>query len=207
MHVLTRVGVLAAALSCAAWAAPSGAGGDSAGSSRSAEPRRSFYTTGVAVGYLLPQSGTYSYTRSTGGLFGDTETESPARILRISMLNMWRFDNLMLATDGSIGVLPDRFILGADLGLDYVFGHGMATPFVGGAVGIRHGPIDDGPGDKLNTGPALSAQGGMLIFGGYDVNVLIRGQYSMTFTEDRDRGFVVDAGVVYAFQADRSSRR
>jgi hypothetical protein len=191
----------------AAFAAPEGADSGVSKAGR-AEPRKSLYTTGLAVGYLAPVAGTYSYTRATNGLLNPTySTESPAAILNLTSVNIWRFDGLMLETDGSLGLLEDRFILGADLTLNYVFFDGMASPFAGGGAGIRHGPVDDGPGDKLNTGPALCAQAGLLLFGGYDVNVVVRGKYVHTLTGDMDRGFVVDAGVVYAFQGDRSSRR
>jgi hypothetical protein len=208
MHVLTRVVVLAGVLSFAG-AAFAASGADSAGAKASSEPRKSLYTTGIAVGYLIPVSGTYSYTRATSDLLGSSyATESPAAILNLSSVNIWRFDHLLLETDGSLGLLEDRFILGADLTLNYAFGTGMMIPFAGGGVGVRHGPVDDGPGNKLNTGPALSAQAGLLLFGGYDVNVLIRGKYVHTLTGDMDRGFVADAGVVYAFQArDRDPGR
>ena len=182
---------------------------DSGNASKASGPRKSLYTTGIAVGYLVPVSGTYSYARATSGFLNPSyETESPAAILNLSSVNMWRFGHLLLETDGSLGLLEDRFILGADLTLNYVFGDGMVSPFAGGGVGIRHGPVDDGPGDKLSTGPALHAQSGLLLFGGYDVNVVVRGKYVHGLIGDRDRGFVADAGVVYAFQSQaRGSER
>jgi hypothetical protein len=137
------------------------ASGTDSGGTKASGPKKSLYTTGIAVGYLVPFSGSYTYTRGGGGLFGSPqETESPAAILHLSSVNMWRFDHLLLETDGSLGLLEDRFILGADLTLNYAFGTGMVSPFAGGGVGIRHGPVDD-TGNKLNTGPALSAQAGI----------------------------------------------
>ena len=178
---------------------------DSGKGAKESEPRHSLYMTGASVGYLFPISGSYSYQKASGGgvLPTNASTESPSQILRVSMQNILQFNSLLLSTDGFIGLLPDQFILGADMSLNYLFGKGMVSPFAGGWLGIHYGPVDDGSEDKLYTSPAVNAQGGLLFFRGYDVNIILRGQYVKVLGGDRDNGVVADAGVVYSFQATR----
>jgi hypothetical protein len=165
------------------------------------EPGRSLYSSGISLGYLLPANGKFAYVRETGSILMPSEEEKAySRILQIAMLNTWQFDDLLLRTDLSVGILPDRFIFGGEASLNYLFGHAKVSPFLGGGAGIYHGPVDDdSQGDMMrNISPAVNFQGGLLFFRGYDVNLVLRGKYLTVFNSDGDHGFVVDVGFTYA---------
>jgi hypothetical protein len=165
------------------------------------ESGRSLYSSGISLGYLFPAGGKFSYTRETGTILMPSQEEKAySRILQIAMLNTWQFDDLLLRTDLSVGILPDRFIFGGEAGLNYLFGSAAVSPFLGAGAGIYHGPVDDDSrGDMMrNISPALNLQGGLLFFRGYDVNLVLRGKYLTVFNSDGDHGFVVDAGFTYA---------
>jgi len=40
-------------------------------------------------------------------------------------------------------------------------------------------------------------QGGLFLFRTYDVHVLLRAQYQVTFNSNMDQGFIVDAGFTF----------
>ncbi len=165
------------------------------------ESRRSLYSSGISLGYLFPSDGKFAYVRESGPiLMPSQETKAYSRILQIAMLNTWQFDDLLLRTDFSVGILPDRFIFGGEASLNYLFGHAYVSPFLGAGAGIYHGPVDDGEGSDMmrDINPALNLQGGLLFFRGHDVNLLLRGKYLMVLNSDRDDGFVIDVGFTYS---------
>jgi hypothetical protein len=118
----------------------------------------------------------------------------------VGLLNAWQFDDLLLRTDLSLGLLPDRYIVGGEAGLNYLFSRSNFSPFLGGGFGLFYGPVDDASGGKRNTGPSVNVQGGLLLFRTYDVNFMLRGKYLAIFNSDRDHGIIIDGGVTYAFQ-------
>src|SRR5690606_15953414 len=137
------------------------------------ERRRSLYHTGVALGYLFPIGNEIAYN-------GNRKSE------RFSWVNSWEFrDNLALSAD-LVWVVPHT--LGADLSLRYYLDRSDFSPFVGGGVGLHGG---DGLGSNA-TAPAINAQGGLILFRTYDVNVMLRGQYQMLFSDDIFHSAAVD---------------
>jgi hypothetical protein len=162
--------------------------------------RRSLYKGGIAVGYLFPFNNDYEYTNRSS--LGHVSTHDYAQMIRLTWLNTWEFrNNLQLGTD-LVWSTPSAF--GADASLRYLFNRGDYTPFVGGGVGLHYvhsdhydDPADAPAKDKRNSGPALNAQGGVMLFRTYDVNVMLRGQYQVIFNSDIDQGIAADVGVSF----------
>jgi hypothetical protein len=153
------------------------------------ERRRSLYNGGIALGYLFPMGSSFST-----GEEGDLHQYS--QMIRFTWLNTWEFRNdLALGADVAWST-PNAF--GADLNLRYLFGRGDYTPFLGGGIGLHYvGDDKNGDENKRNSGPALNAQGGMMLFRTYDVNVMLRGQYQVIFNSDLDHGPAIDVGVSF----------
>jgi hypothetical protein len=49
--------------------------------------------------------------------------------------------------------------------------------------------------DKRNSGPALNAQLGMVLFRTYDYNLFVRGQYHHVANSDQDKSASIDIGI------------
>lgn len=169
------------------------------------ERRRSLYNAGFALGYLFP-AGKHSYayltdtSRSHGGCDPASlcaERQRYSQMVRLAYLNAWEFrDNLVLGLDLS-WAMPN--VLGADIGLQYLFTRTDFSPFLGAGAGIQYvSPLDDTTDSyKRNSGPALNAQAGLLLFRTYDIHLQARAQYQWVFNEDLDQGMVYDVGVIY----------
>jgi hypothetical protein len=156
--------------------------------------RRSLHTGGIALGYLFPVGNSFGYTTQSD-YFGDPYTRHDySQLIRLTWLNNWEFrDNMMLGVEG-VWTMPHA--IGLDFNLRYLLGRGDYSPFVGGGLGLHYvRGDDDAPSDKRNSGPALNAQAGMLLFRTYDVNLMLRGQYQVIFNSDVDQGVAVDVGV------------
>jgi hypothetical protein len=162
------------------------------------ERRRSLYKGGIAVGYMFPV-GPNSFEYTNENYQGDLRTHGYDQIIRLTWLNTWEFrNNLQLGTD-LVWNTPDMSF-GADASLRYLFARGDYTPFVGGGLGLHyvHGDnLEDDGSAKRNSGPAVNAQAGMMLFRTYDVNVMVRAQYQVIFNEDIDNGIAADVGVSF----------
>ena len=127
-------------------------------------------------------------------------------MIRMSWLNSWDFHNNFALGAELVWNVPSSF--GADANLRYMFGRGDFTPFVGGGLGLHYvqGDEESGTGseNKRNSGPALNAQAGMLMFRTYDVNVMLRGEYQVIFNDDVDHGVAVDVGVTFGDKGAKS---
>lgn len=160
--------------------------------------RRSLYRGGVAVGYLFPAASDFEY--KTVNSSGGTKTHDYTQMIRLTWLNTWEFrNNLQLGTD-LVWSTPSAF--GADASLRYIFSRGDFSPFVGGGLGLHYVHGDDYDNESMdprnrNSGPALNAQAGMMLFRTYDVNVMLRGQYQVIFNTDVDQGIAADVGVSF----------
>ena len=50
---------------------------------------------------------------------------------------------------------------------------------------------------KRNSGPTTNLQGGMIFFRTYDIHLMARAEYQVTFNSDYDNALLFDVGVVY----------
>jgi hypothetical protein len=162
------------------------------------ERRRSLYRGGVAIGYLFPLGSSFEYVDNYDNS-NNPEIHGYRQMIRLTWLNTWEFrNNLQLGTD-IVWNVPTS--IGADASLRYLFGRGDFTPFVGGGLGLHYvkgdAHNDLAEGGKRNSGPTLNAQGGMLMFRTYDVNVMLRGQYQVILNSDVDHGVAMDVGVSF----------
>jgi len=168
--------------------------------------RQSLYRGGVAVGYLFP-TGNSSFKYVSGFDNNDVpRIEGYRQMIRLTWLNTWDFhNNLQLGTD-IVWNVPTS--IGADASLRYLFGRGDITPFIGGGVGLHYvkgdANNDLAEGGKRNSGPALNAQAGLMLFRTYDVNVMLRTQYQVIFNSDVDQGIAADVGVTFGNRGGRS---
>ncbi len=158
------------------------------------ERRRSLYSSGVSLGYLFPVGNSFGYVNRDE--FGPDRHHEYSQMIRLGWLNTWEFRNDLNLGAEVIWSIP--YAIGADLNLRYLFNRGDVSPFVGGGLGLHYVKSDEGPGtpaNKRNSGPALNAQGGLMLFRTYDVNVMLRGQYQVVFNSDVDHGPAFDVGV------------
>jgi hypothetical protein len=156
--------------------------------------RRSLYAGGLALGFLYPTDHSYAYleTKSDGSR---NEVQRWA-MTKVVWLNTWEFKQNMILGFDAVWAFPSA--VGGDLNLQYLFNRTDFTPFVGGGVGTHWSlPDEDGPDSKMNAGPALNVQGGMILFRTYDVHVQVRGQYHAVFNSDKEFAPSFDVGVVY----------
>lgn len=163
---------------------------------REPERRRSLYSGGMGFGYLFPVSNSFSYNTIDQNFPGpdDTLSNTYSQIIRLTWLNTWEFRNDLALGAEAAWSIPHA--VGVDLNLRYLFNRGDFTPFAGGGVGLHYVRGDeDADADRRNSGPALNAQAGMMLFRTYDVNVMLRGKYQVIFNSDVDNGFVADVGV------------
>ncbi len=160
------------------------------------ERRRSLYSSGVSLGYLFPVGNSFGYVDRDG--FGTERSHQYDQMIRLAWLNTWEFRNdLNLGAEVTWSI---PYAIGADLNLRYLFNRGDVSPFVGGGLGLHYVKSDEGAGtraNRRNSGPALNAQGGLMLFRTYDVNVMLRGQYQVVFNSDIDHGPAIDVGVSF----------
>lgn len=174
------------------------------GKEENTEPtrRRAMLTSGFSLGYLLPMGGSYAYLEDTSRVGEDCsnicdERQRYTQMVRFAWLNAWEFrENLMLGVDAA-WALPN--VVGGDINLKYLFTRSDFSPFIGGGMGIQWViPLDDSTDNrKRNSGPALSAQGGMIFFRTYDIHLIAKAQYQFVFNTDMDNGMTYDLGIVY----------
>lgn len=147
-------------------------------SDKEPDRRRSLYNGGLALGYLFPVGPNDTYSGSD-------------QVMRATWLNSWEFRNDLTLGADIVWAVMESF--GADLNLRYQFSRNDISPFIGGGVGLHY---TSGPGE-IPTAPALNAQGGLMLFRTYDVNVMLRGQYQVIFNEHIDHGPAIDVGVSF----------
>lgn len=183
------------------------------GKEEESEPtrRRSLFNTGFSLGYLFPTGHRYAYLKDTTAFdLGCTpksnceERQLYSQMIRLAFLNSWEFREDMRLGMDLTWAMPN--VVGGDINLHYLFSRRDFSPFVGGGLGIQYViPLDDTTDSyKRNSGPAVSAQAGMIFFRTYDIHLVARAQYQVVFNEDVDQGMIYDVGVVY--RPDRNSR-
>jgi hypothetical protein len=73
------------------------------------------------------------------------------------------------------------------------------SPFVGGGMGMEYVfPDEPDPDNKMNLGPQLNVQGGVMLFRTYNVRAMFRGGYQYNFNSDRDQAVFFELGVLFA---------
>jgi hypothetical protein len=146
------------------------------------ERRRSLVSTGVSLGYMYPTDARNFNNNSA--------------VIRIAIENNWELRNDLLLNSelvwGAFGAS-----IGADLNLDYVFSRSDYSPFLGGGLGLHFVNSADLGNNQRHSGPAVNAQGGILLFRTYDVHVMLRGQYQVIFNEDEAQCFIINAGFTF----------
>ncbi len=167
--------------------------------------RKSLYTTGFSIGYLYPTDGSYSHLKYNTSNASLTEDQQYSQLIRLAWLNSWEFrENTILGFDASMAMPLD---FGADINLQYLFKKTDISPFVGGGLGIHYIAAHDESADsfgfvvneskKRNSGPTTNMQGGMIFFRTYDIHLMARAEYQVTFNSDYDNAILFDVGVVY----------
>ncbi len=163
--------------------------------------RNSFYYSGASLGYLWPTGNSFSrYTTHQNcdafyNCTDDTTLQKYSQIVRLGWNNWFEFKNSLAMEIDALVFLP--ISIGADVNLLYLYGKSDFTPFAGGGLGIHYVFPDEAyaSDNKRNSGPAVNAQAGMILFRTYGVNLVVRGQYHFIANTDEDNGFSVDVGL------------
>ena len=161
--------------------------------------RRSFFSSGMSLGYLWPVGNSYSYRVEDPHNYGAYLLKTSSRWPHFTWMNLWELNNDLLV-DAELAVEPTGSvpITGGDLTLNHMFNRTDFAPFLGAGLGLHYSTPDaDKPADKRNSGPTVLTQGGVMLFHTYDLHVLLRGQYRLTLNSDVDNGFITDVAITY----------
>jgi hypothetical protein len=160
--------------------------------------RKSPYSMGFAVGYLFPSGGGFNYLEEDANNPNSnyTMTDFP-QLLRLAWIHSWEFRRDLQLGAEAVWAVPHSF--GGDLNLTYLLGGGDFAFFFGGGAGLHYvrGDADPNFSGRVNSGPALNGQAGVVLFRTYGLNVKLRGQYLAVFNADRDQGVVIDVAVMF----------
>lgn len=171
--------------------------------------RQSLSMKGFVIGPMYPIGS--SYTRNTidypDWYSGDDttyKTEHPRQALNLGITWWYEFrQNLAMDVEAKVA-----FPTALEFQLDLVkfFAKRDLSPFVGGGMGMEYVfPDDPDPDNKLNLGPQLNAQAGLMLFRTYNVRAMFRGGYQYTFNSDRDQAIYFELGVLFAPAPPRRS--
>lgn len=135
---------------------------------------------GIGFGYLYPSKG-----------YDDAED-----------IFVWDFRSLYemknVTVDALLGL---RKGVSLNVGILYLFSRKDFSPFVGGGVGfhaVTHKWYGSYSNEKSFDGFEVLAKGGLLAFRTYDFRVVIGVEYSATFNEYDDQGFLLTMSVLRA---------
>jgi hypothetical protein len=181
--------------------------------------RQSLSMKGFVIGPMYPLGGSYSrsersiksvyhpYTGTTSSYYSDDttyKTEHPRQALNLGITWWYEFrQNLAMDVEAKVG-----FPSAMEFQLDLVkfFSKGDISPFVGGGMGMEYVfPDDPDPDNKMNVGPQLNAQGGVMLFRTYNVRAMFRGGYQYTFNSDHDQAIFFELGILFAPPPPRKS--
>lgn len=173
--------------------------------------RQSLAMNGVVIGALYPFGdsygryetatipGTYSssYPYSSTPSRDTLKFKHPQQNLNLGYTFWYEFrQNLALDVELK-GALPSAVAFQVDV--VKFFDKSDISPFVGGGLGMEYVFPDDPDSDsKMNAGPQLNVQAGLMLFRTYDVRALVRGGYQFTFNSDHDNGAYGEVGILYA---------
>jgi hypothetical protein len=169
--------------------------------------RRSFYSMGGSIGYMYPLGGSYHRWQQQSDIYGlcyndDSsaqcvdQDQSYRQMVVLGWNNWFEFRPELAMEMNFIYALP--MAVGVDVDIDYLFGKSDFTPFLGGGLGLHYVVADEGShedANKMNSGPTLNFQGGLICFRTYDINLVIKGGYHIVLNSDKDNGFGLELGV------------
>lgn len=171
-----------------------------------ASRRRSFYSIGGSVGYMYPLNGSYhrwmvdemDWNCTARDSLGNcaAEDESHTQMIVLGWDNWFEFTHSLAMELNFTWTVP--MAVGMDVDLDYLIGKSDFTPFLGGGLGLHYVTADEGihkDNEKLNSGPTLNFQGGMIFFRTYTVNLVVKGSYHIILNSDKDNGAGLDIGL------------
>jgi hypothetical protein len=181
--------------------------------------RQSLSMKGFVIGPMYPIGSSYkrvttntyskyhSYTNTTSSYYADTteiKIDHPRQALNMGITWWYEFrQNLAMDVEAKIA-----FPSAMDFQMDVVkfFSKGDISPFVGGGMGMEYVfPDDPDPDNKMNVGPQLNAQAGIMLFRTYNVRAMFRGGYQYTFNSDGDQAVYFELGVLFAPPPARKS--
>tara|TARA_B100001250_G_scaffold374880_1_gene362031 strand:+ start:93 stop:1211 length:1119 start_codon:yes stop_codon:yes gene_type:complete len=169
---------------------------------------KSFYKTGVSIGYIYPLGSSYTYRKTQSSSWPDDDEmieSNQSQKIKISAMYMYDFkenESLLIEALGYFGE-PTSFGVNASY-LKYQNKENF-SPYIGGGIGLQWVPYCSGydcendfnkPEDHRRSGISLSAQAGYMMFRTYDINVMTRLQYHLVLNSDFDQGIVVDVGLL-----------
>lgn len=177
--------------------------------------RKSSSMSGVTVGALYPIGSSYQrsitepnlhYNSRTNSYLDTTRYRQPRQNLTIGYSYWYEFrQNLTLDVELK-GNIPSS--LAFQLDVVNFFSRTDISPFVGGGLGMEYVfPDKPDPDDKINVGPQLNVQGGLMLFRTYDVRALVRGGYQITANSDHDQGVYAEVGLLYAPSTKKSGNQ
>lgn len=165
--------------------------------------RSSFYSSGGSIGFTVPFGDSYRryVTESTSACAtfdcqDITRLEKSSSVFTLGWNNWFEFKNHLALEMDFLFYSP--IAIGGDANLEYLFGNGDFTPFVGGGLGAHYVFADEGlmkDNNKQNFGPAANVQAGLIMFRTYNMNVVLRGSYHVVLNEDVDNGATVDLAI------------
>lgn len=180
--------------------------------------RQSLSMKGFVIGPMYPIGSSYTRldysTKTHYGTYPDYittydttwTTHHPRQALDMGIAWWYEFrQNLAMDVEAKV-----EFPTAMAFQLDVVkfFAKSDISPFVGGGMGMEYVfPDDPDPEDKMNLGPQLNAQAGIMLFRTYNVRAMFRGGYQYTFNSDRDQAVFFELGVLFAPPPPRSNRR
>jgi hypothetical protein len=169
--------------------------------------RQGFYAFGVKFGYLFPMgaksyqriSERYIYDYSTFTSSYQYDTTQYKQVLITDFVNWFELPkDLALEWDLHVG-------WGAEFGSHFtllkLFSRSDWAPYAGAGIGMDYvfpetyyGTSDP---NKRNSGFALNAKGGMLLFRTYDFRVSVDAGYKIIFNDDMDQGITTGLGITW----------
>lgn len=146
--------------------------------------RRTFFSKGGTVGYLLP----------TGDSFGGSGS-----MTIVEGLGWYETPDFTAEAVLGTALSGDASYFYWDIGLLRFLSRSDFAPYLGGSVGIHWVSVDYF--NESNDGLGLSAVGGLVGFRTYDFRLIVKAKYSVIFAEIGDqstqRGFSITFGITH----------
>ena len=172
--------------------------------------RQSLSMRGFVIGPMYPIGSSYSkldynttYRTSSStypyeSIYDTTyTTDHPRQVLNMGITWWYEFrQNLAMDVEAKV-----EFPSALAFQMDVVkfFAKSDISPFVGGGLGMEYVfPDDPDTKNKMNLGPQLNFQGGVMLFRTYNVRAMFRGGYQYTFNSDHDQAIYFELGVLFA---------
>jgi len=164
--------------------------------------REGFYAFGVKFGYLFPMgkksyqklSTNYNYYNYSSIL----DTTQYKQILMTDWVNWFELPkDLVLDWDLHVGWGEE---LGTHFSLLKLFSRTDFAPYAGGGIGLDYvfpETMERDNSNKRNSGFALNAKAGMLLFRTYSFRLMVDAGYKIIFNDDVDQGVTANLGIMW----------